>query len=249
MKRFSWTSVVVFALAAFALGCIDLDPLPDKPDASGDTDIDSDTDSDSDADTDGDGDSDSDSDTDTDTDVDSDMDTDSDTDTESSTDDGCSASGNWYDVATGLCWQNPPSIGAFSWDESLSHCDGLSIGGYDDWRLPMIQELVSLIRGCLDGLETGDLSTSACGVTDPECLGDECDDSDCGSCDYWGGPDDDPDGCYWDTGLTGTCGTYWSSSPLADSTTFAWYVHFPQGHVYVNSEWSDGYARCVRGGP
>jgi len=65
MKSCGWTSVVALALAALAVACVDLDPLPDRPDAATDADADSDADSDADADADADGDSDADSDTDT----------------------------------------------------------------------------------------------------------------------------------------------------------------------------------------
>lgn len=176
-------------------------------------------------------------------------DTNGDTDADSDTDaDVCSASGNWYDAAMGLCWQNPPSEDSFNGDDAMAYCDGLSLGGFNDWRLPMIQELISLIRGCVDGVETGDLSTSDCGVSDPNCLAWNCWEAACNNCDYYTGPDDDPDGCYWDPSLAGYCNCYWSSSLFAGSGSAAWYVYFNGGHVNNAVKSLTYKVRCVRGG-
>jgi hypothetical protein len=189
------------------------------------------------------GDSDSDSDTDSDTGTDTDTDTDTDAD-------ACSASGTWYDWETGLCWQNPPSDDEVTWADAVSYCDGLSLGSHDDWRLPKIQELISLLRGCVNGTATGDLSTSDCGVTDPVCLGDECwDYPTCSSCGLLAGPDDDPNGCYWDPALAGTCFWYWSSSSHASDVSDAWAVGFAGGDVGNGAKSGTFYYRCVRGGP
>jgi len=45
-------SFAALALAAFSVGCMELDPLPERPDASGDSDTDGDTDTDTDTDSD-----------------------------------------------------------------------------------------------------------------------------------------------------------------------------------------------------
>jgi hypothetical protein len=189
------------------------------------------------------GDSDGDTDTDSDTDVDTDTDSDTDTDV-----DACSASGTWYDWETGLCWQNPSSVDSFNWNNAATYCNNLSLGGYDDWRLPKIQELISLLRGCVNGVSTGDLSTSECGVSDPDCLGDACCDAACNYCDELAGPDDDPDGCYWVPELEGPCTLYWSSS-YTNYVSYAWFVFFNAGMVYSFDKSYTYCARCVRGGP
>jgi hypothetical protein len=149
----------------------------------------------------------------------------------------------------GLCWENPPNGGAHTWFNAFDHCNVLELGGYSDWRLPMVQELISLLRGCVGGVETGDLSTSECGVTDPDCLASECGDETCEYCDQLAGPDDDPEGCYWVPDLVGECDWYWSSSNRASSASYAWVVYFDWG--FVSSLDKDGleYIRCVRGGP
>jgi hypothetical protein len=140
--------------------------------------------------------------------------------------------GGKLDSVTNLCWENPPSTGGFNWNEALTYCDDLTVGGHDDWRLPMIQELISLLRGCVSGTTTGDLSRSQCGVIEPGCLDyDECWDARCGYCEYEGGSDDESDGCYWDPALAGICGDYWSSSSGADNWLYGWDVRFGYGYV------------------
>jgi hypothetical protein len=188
--------------------------------------------------------------------TDTDTDTDTETDTETETDGGVASDmtdcdGGKLDPLTNLCWQNPPSTDEFTWNEAVTYCDGLSLAGHDDWRLPMIQELISLLRGCVGGTETSDLSTSTCGVTDPDCLVyDACWDSACSDCEWLlGGPDDDPVGCYWDPTLAGECNSYWSSSSLAYSAYDMWIVVFDFGYVVNNDKSHATYARCVRGGP
>lgn len=49
------------------------------------------------------------------------------------------------DVVTGLTWQRSRSIAMKSWAAARSDCEALSLGGFDDWRLPTRVELVSLL--------------------------------------------------------------------------------------------------------
>jgi len=51
--------------------------------------------------------------------------------------------GTVTDSGTGLMWQQAEG-GSMTWDNALSYCEGLSLGGYSDWRLPNIKELESL---------------------------------------------------------------------------------------------------------
>ncbi|MGK5094645.1 DUF1566 domain-containing protein [Deltaproteobacteria bacterium TL4] len=48
------------------------------------------------------------------------------------------------DQGTGLTWQKGDG-GDMDWESALSYCEGLSLEGYSDWRLPNIKELHSLV--------------------------------------------------------------------------------------------------------
>jgi hypothetical protein len=47
------------------------------------------------------------------------------------------------DTQTGLMWQRIAQD-TMTWKNALSYCEGLTLGNYDDWRLPNIKELASL---------------------------------------------------------------------------------------------------------
>lgn len=49
------------------------------------------------------------------------------------------------DNATGLTWTQNDSGQTLDWDGALNYCESLSLGGSDDWRLPNIKELHSLV--------------------------------------------------------------------------------------------------------
>jgi hypothetical protein len=49
------------------------------------------------------------------------------------------------DQEKGLMWQKATAPGTYTWDEALSYCANLSLGGFSDWRLPELIELFSLV--------------------------------------------------------------------------------------------------------
>jgi hypothetical protein len=53
--------------------------------------------------------------------------------------------GTVSDTKTGLMWQQSSDGGRRTWVEALTYCNDLPLGGYDDWRLPNIRELESLV--------------------------------------------------------------------------------------------------------
>jgi hypothetical protein len=48
------------------------------------------------------------------------------------------------DLSTGLMWQQVPQGDGTTWEESLNYSENLNHGGYNDWRLPNINELISI---------------------------------------------------------------------------------------------------------
>ena len=46
---------------------------------------------------------------------------------------------------TGLMWQQDTAPETYTWQEALSYCENLTLAGYDDWRLPNVNELHSIV--------------------------------------------------------------------------------------------------------
>ena len=155
------------------------------------------------------------------------------------TDDDDAVGETWTDETTGLTWiYEPEDIGDFP-EDAIVFCDHLKVNGFNDWRLPSISELRTLVRGC-EQLEPGGL----CQVTD-ECLEYSCWDTNCHICEPEFGPNN---GCYNGTELGGVCGVYCSSSPVLDSGVGYWVIDFWMAHLQ-NAFYADQsplYARCVR---
>ena len=59
--------------------------------------------------------------------------------------------GTVTDNSTGLVWQQDSArddegrYNDMTWQEALTYCEGLDLGGYTDWRLPSLKELLSLV--------------------------------------------------------------------------------------------------------
>jgi len=179
-------------------------------------------------------DSDADSDGDTDADGDSDTDTDNDTDSDSDTEPDI-----WSDAVSGLVWQNIPGSYDIYCNDAATYCEELSLAAIDDWRLPSIQELLGLVRGC---------EQTDCQLNDPGCLDLSCDNN-CTECNYYEGPGNE--GCYWDLTVGGECGTdknnFWSSSAVQDEAGSAWVVSFNNGGPTDRDCENGASVRCVSG--
>ena len=52
--------------------------------------------------------------------------------------------GTITDTTTGLMWQQSTQED-MDWESVISYCESLTLGGYNDWRLPNINELKSLV--------------------------------------------------------------------------------------------------------
>ncbi len=197
---------------------------------------DDDDDDSSDASNDDDADDDNDTDDDTDNDDDDVMDDDADDDTQAE----CNT---WTDAASGLTWTTDPvetSSAVLGWSEATDYCESLVCDGHDDWRLPTISELRSLVRGC-SSTEYG----GSCAVTDDCLYGDDCFVNGCSGCGTGNGPHE---GCYWPDEMTGECPILWSSSPLPPGVESHWYVALWQAGLGTSVEgFSVSDARCARG--
>ena len=55
--------------------------------------------------------------------------------------------GTLTDTCTGLMWEKDAGNGGndLAWCAALAYCDGLELAGYEDWRLPSIRELHSIV--------------------------------------------------------------------------------------------------------
>ncbi len=53
--------------------------------------------------------------------------------------------GTILDNASELMWEQAESIFTLNWGAALSYCENLDLAGFDDWRLPNIKELSSLV--------------------------------------------------------------------------------------------------------
>ena len=51
------------------------------------------------------------------------------------------------DTTTGLQWQDDADAASVTktWIEAINYCENLTLGGHNDWRLPNINELKSII--------------------------------------------------------------------------------------------------------
>ena len=46
---------------------------------------------------------------------------------------------------TGFMWQKNIIMQSFPWEDAVSHCENLIYAGYDDWRLPSVREMSSIL--------------------------------------------------------------------------------------------------------
>jgi hypothetical protein len=64
--------------------------------------------------------------------------------------------GTVTDKLTGLMWtKNAHPISAMAWEAALQACNDFVFAGYDDWRMPNVREMSSLIRYGGYGLPDG----------------------------------------------------------------------------------------------
>jgi len=164
----------------------------------------------------------------------------------------------WNDPATNITWQNPQKDaytegdGGLTQPDALRYCEELVLGGYDDWRLPNIDEMRTVMRGNPD-TETG----GNCPMTEGSAMADMGDEA-CAPIKEFGGPG--AGGCYWAPELSGTCDKpdpaaaghpleFVSATVSKDNEDWVGCVLFDNGAVSFNHIHSLADVRCVRTGP
>lgn len=157
----------------------------------------------------------------------------------------------WTDLTSGLMWQVRSTSLRLDWYSAIDHCNSLVYAGYNDWKLPSISELRSLIRGCPATQTGGD-----CGITE-SCLDHSkiCYNDECVGCELNEGP---ANGCYLSEdigknllGESGCRGFYWSTSLCTDYSYSsydynAWGINFNYAGLGTIARYEERYTLCVR---
>ncbi|MBQ4437681.1 DUF1566 domain-containing protein [bacterium] len=138
----------------------------------------------------------------------------------------------------GLAWSSKTK--SATWSNAISYCDNLTEGGYDDWHLPTISELRTLIQNC-PVTETG----GECGITDTCLSNKECSNNSTCRC---GGTET---GYNVPSKYSKLGDPYlselWSSSVVDNSyDDSAWYVDFEYAFINWYSKNQQLSFRCVR---
>jgi len=113
------------------------------------------------------------------------------------------------------------------WAEAMEYAKNLRLGGYDDWRLPSIEELSEIVTLC------GGISVTV----DDDAWGDIWDKNKA---------NENYQANYKAKGFASS--NYWSSTAYAGNASYAWVVSFSFGYQDYYSKSSDYYVRCVRSG-
>ncbi len=136
-----------------------------------------------------------------------------------------------------LYWQDPPYSGLLNWEDASDYCESLNDGESEGWRLPNIDDLRTLVRGCS---ATG--YGGPCPINDIDRLPSSS--LSCLGCEHRFGIDGIY--CYWDDWMKGPCGNgYWSSSIRSDNGEDAFFIDFAKAAVLHGSMSEARYVRCV----
>lgn len=126
------------------------------------------------------------------------------------------------------------------WPHAEEYCSNLVLGPWGGWRLPHIDELRALIRGCPDTQSDG-----SCNVSASDCLAWDCfDNVACGGCSVGEGPNE---GCYWPPEMSGQCESYWSSVEATTEQDKLWFwgINFSSAFPFSGSLKATKNVRCV----
>ena len=146
----------------------------------------------------------------------------------------------WSDINS----KQPQNI---TWLEAEQHCKDLTEGGFEDWRMPTISELRTLVQNCKKTATGGlckvtDECTASYSTANPQCYNiDLCTSTTnafgierCG---------DKTDGSY---SKLGDASVYiWSSSEPDEDHDKAWYIYFKNTNILNQKKTLTGRIRCV----
>jgi hypothetical protein len=82
--------------------------------------------------------------------------------------------------------------------QAIAYCQDGTWGEFNDWELPNIDELLTLVRGCQDGDEGDANDLTECNMSPNNCSTSCSEATSCLSCTEGAGPSN---GCYWLSGL------------------------------------------------
>jgi hypothetical protein len=144
----------------------------------------------------------------------------------------------WIDSQTDLVWELVPAGGNPNVADAGTYCGQLTLAGASGWRVPTLDELRTLVRGCAD-TQTG----GACELTD-DCATTDCRNDACDGCIDAANQGPAMFGCYWEANLQGECGRYWSSTGPGGG--LGWIVDFDDATVrQADAALPAGLVRCV----
>lgn len=159
--------------------------------------------------------------------------------------------GTVTDTNTGWTWEK-----SYQWaagvDEAKKSCLSSRTGGFNDWQLPTIDEMRTLILGCPDTGPTGACPVHALA----NCIDESCRTASCNGCATNQGPVEKPGDptrkCYLDGSFDWYCNLFWTQTQVKAKTPGykrAWYVTFYDAAIDVPptmaviQSWA---MRCVR---
>ena len=132
-------------------------------------------------------------------------------------------------MINGLMWQKETVEEEMNWDDAMEYAKNLRLGGYDDWRLPTVDELKEVISFC-GGIIVNDNNKDWTELVDKNISNNHYQE------------------CYIFKGFNSL--SYWSSTTYASYTyRRAWIVSFYSGSTSYNGKLRRyNYVRCVRAG-
>jgi hypothetical protein len=133
----------------------------------------------------------------------------------------------WMRCSLGQYWQGSDCLGNaanYTWDQAMNSPKQVDYAGYNDWRVPTREELKTLVY-CSSGKtqSVSDEGLSACAgeYASPTIV---------------------------KAVFPETPAWFWSSSPYANSSSYAWYVFFGYGYDDWSYKYNDYQVRLVRNG-